>query len=94
MTAAPVTRADIPAITDNILADARQVRPSRVLLTVLGAIGTALGWATGRTFVADGWIAGRIFLTGAFFVEAVIYGFRAGAMLPPRAIPPEEPQSR
>lgn len=90
----PVTRTDIPAVTDDILADARQVRLSRVLLTVLGAIGTAFGWLVGRTFVVIGWIAGRTFLTGAFFVEAVIYGFRAGAMLPPRAIPPEAPQSR
>jgi hypothetical protein len=95
-TSPPVTRADIPAITDDVLARARSVRPSRVLLTVLGAIGTVLGWVPGRAFVAIGWLAGRSFLIGAFFVEAVIYGFRQGAMLGPRQPeqPPKPPESR
>lgn len=86
---ADTTRVDIPAITDDVLARARAVRPSRVLFTVLGAIGTVLGWVVGRTFIVVGWLAGRTFLIGAFFVEAVIYGFRQGAMLPSR--PSEQP---
>lgn len=72
--------ADAP--TEQFLADARQVRPSQVLLTVLAAIGVAVGWGIGRFFTGIGWIAGRVFLTGAYFTEAVIYGFREGAKLP------------
>jgi hypothetical protein len=77
---------------ERLTADARTVQLSRVLLTVLGALGAAIGWTVGRTFVAIGWTAGRIWLTGAYFAEAVIYGFKAGAKLP--MTPPEQPTSR
>lgn len=80
------------APTEQFLADARQARLSRVLLTVLGAAGVAAGWGIGRFFTSIGWVAGRAFLIGAYFTEAVIFGFRAGAHLPPRV--PEQPLSR
>jgi hypothetical protein len=71
-----------PATVDELVAKSREVRPGRVLLTVLAAIGTAIGWAIGRFFLAVGWLAGRAWLIGAFFTEAVIYGFRGGAKIP------------
>jgi hypothetical protein len=67
---------------DQLISKSREVRPGRVLLTVIAAIGTAIGWAIGRFFLAIGWLAGRAWLIGAFFTEAVIYGFRGGAGLP------------
>ena len=70
--------------TEQFLAGARQARLSRVLLTVLGAVGVAAGWGIGRFFTSIGWLAGRTFLIGAYFTEAVIFGFRAGAKLPPK----------
>lgn len=72
----------VPA--EQLLTDARQVKPGRVLLTILGALGIALGWSVSKTLTGIGWTTGRVFLTGAYFVEAVVYGFRAGANLPPR----------
>ena len=67
---------------DELDARARQVRPGRVALIIIGAIGTAIGWAVARFFLAIGWLAGRIWLIGAYFTEAVIFGFRTGAGLP------------
>ena len=63
----------------------------RVVLTVIGAIGTVVGWITGRGLIFIGWFFGRIWLVGAFFVEAIIYGFRVGAKLPltPPDLPPQ-----
>lgn len=80
---------------DELAQQARHVRPGRVLLTVIAAVGTAIGWGIGRFFLSIGWVAGRTWLIGAFFAEAVIYGFRGGARLPqpePKQPPgPEKP---
>lgn len=77
---------------DELKGRARQVRPGRVALIVIGAIGTAIGWAVAKFFLSAGWLAGRAWLTGAYFAEAVIYGFRAGAKLPVVPPPPEDDQ--
>jgi len=77
----------IPA--DELAARARDVRPGRVVQTVIAAIGVAIGWVIGRFFRSIGWLAGRTWLIGAFFAETVVYGFREGAGLPQPA--PEKP---
>ncbi len=76
---------------DQLQEQARHVRPGRVLLTIIAAVGTAIGWAVGRFFLSIGWLAGRTWLILAFFTEAVIYGFRGGAGLPQKASPEEKP---
>jgi len=73
------------AAVEQVLTRARRVTAGRVLMSVLLGIGVAVGWPAGRFLTAIGWMAGRIWLTGAFFVEAVIYGFRTGAKLPLKA---------
>lgn len=80
------TAENIPV--DDLAARARQVRPGRVLLIVIGAAGTAIGWVIAKFFTTAGQAAGRAWLIGAFFAEAVIYGFRVGAKLP--VVPPQE----
>ena len=67
--------------TEEITARSKQVRPGRVLLTVLTAIGVAIGWAIAKFFRSIGWLAGRFWLIGAHFAESVIWGFREGAGL-------------
>ena len=81
----------IKSVDDLRSLEDRDVRLPRALLAVLGALGFALGWAAGRFPVALGWVAGRAYLVGAFWIEAVIFGFRQGAMLPPR-VSPEPPE--
>lgn len=67
---------------DELARRARDVRPGRVLLTVISAIGVAIGWAVGMFFRSIGWLSGRVFLVGAYFTETVIFGFREGAGIP------------
>lgn len=67
---------------------AAEQRIPRFVLLPVAALGTVIGWTAGRIPLAIGWAAGRIFLIGAFFTEALIYGFRQGAMLAPKQ-PPE-----
>lgn len=67
-----------------------ETRVPRAVLFPFAMLGTAIGWSAGRFLLAIGWVAGRIFLIGAFFTEAVIFGFRQGAMLGPK-LPPEPP---
>lgn len=73
---------------DDLAVRARDVQLSRVVLTLIGAIATAIGWAIGRAFISIGWAVGRGWLIAAYFAEAVIYGFRMGAKLPPPAQSP------
>lgn len=54
---------------DAITAQARDVRPGRVLLTVIAAL-----------FFAVGWIAGRMFLAAVWCAVAVKVGYQAGAV--------------
>lgn len=63
----------------------------KAVLWPVAAIGTAFGWVTGRILVALGWVVGRAFLIGAYFVEALVYGFRMGAMLGPKQLPSKRP---
>lgn len=68
--------------TEQILAQASQVRFSRVLATVIAGVFFALGWAVGRAW------------TGAVFCAlAVRFGFREGTgrVVP---LPAARPQSR
>lgn len=74
------TWAEVPV--SELAGKARQVRPGRVLLTVIAAAGVAVGWTVGRFFTGLGWLAGRAWLIGAHFAEAVIWGFREGAKIP------------
>ena len=71
-----------PVPVDELAARSREVRPGRVVQTVIAAIGVAIGWVTGRFFRSIGWLAGRAWLIAAFFAETVVYGFREGAGLP------------
>ena len=64
-----------------------EIRLPRTVLVPVAWLGMVIGWTAGRTPVAIGWAAGRAFLLGAFFIEAVIYGFRQGAMLGPKQAP-------
>jgi hypothetical protein len=73
---------------DELLAKSREVKPGRVLLTVLTAVGVAIGWGIGRFFLAIGWLTGRAWLIGAYFAEAVIYGFREGTTIKQKVPPP------
>jgi hypothetical protein len=67
--------------------DSRKAQLPHPLLWPLAALGTVIGWTVGRTPLAIGWTAGRAFLIGAYFIEAVIYGFRQGAQLGPKVLP-------
>lgn len=67
--------------TDEIAEQAHRVRPGRVLLTIITAIGVSIGWAIAKFFRSIGWLAGRFWLIGAHFAESVIWGFREGAGL-------------
>lgn len=66
--------------------------PKPVLWPVV-ALGTVLGWVPGRLLVALGWVAGRVFLIGAYFAEAIVYGFRMGALIGPKQLP-QDPRLR
>jgi hypothetical protein len=79
-------------LVDQLEAKAGQDRPGRAALTVIAAIGVAVGWLVSRFWRGTGWLAGRTWMIGAFFTEAVIYGFREGAGLPQKAAP--EPPER
>jgi hypothetical protein len=74
---------DIPV--DQLADKASGDRPGRVLLTVIAALGVAIGWCVSMAFRGTGWLAGRTWMIGAFFTEALIYGFREGAGLPQKA---------
>ena len=65
-------------------------RAFRVLLWPAVALGTALGWAWGSLLTGLGWTAGRTWLILAYFAEALVYGFRMGAKLGPKVVPPPE----
>jgi hypothetical protein len=82
----------IPA--DELAARSREVRPGRVVQTVIAAIGVAIGWTVGRFFRSIGWAAGRTWLIGAYFAETVVYGFREGAGLPQPALKEPEPGAK
>jgi hypothetical protein len=64
-----------------------EVTLPRAVLWPIAALGTALGWAAGRLLIMLGWIAGRAFLIGAYFAEALVYGFRMGAQIGPKQFP-------
>lgn len=65
--------------------------PGRVIATVIGAVFAALGWTAGRGLVIFGWLAGRTWLALAYMTEAVVFGFRNGAGLPPKGVPEQPP---
>ena len=69
-------------------------RAGRVLLWPVVALGTAIGWAWGSLLTGLGWVAGRMWLILAYFAEAMVYGFRMGAKLGPKVVPPppEKPE--
>jgi hypothetical protein len=68
--------------------------PGRVIATIVGAVFAALGWAAGRGLVVLGWVAGHTWLVLAYMAEAVVFGFRNGAGLPPRDRPEQPRQAR
>jgi hypothetical protein len=76
---------------DQLDEKAGQDRPGRAVLTVIAALGVAIGWCVSKAFRGTGWLAGRTWQIGAFFTEAVIYGFREGAGLPQKAAAAEQP---
>lgn len=80
-------RLPVDAITER----AARIRFGRVVLTVLAAIGTSIGWLIGRFFRAIGWTAGLAWRTGTFFVTAIIIGFLDGARIPPPVAAPQGP---
>jgi len=55
---------------DEITADARQARPGRALLGLIGGILFALGWLTAKVF-------GVLFLSGAWCFSAAKIGWRS-----------------
>ena len=67
---------------DELTGRSRETRPGRAAMTVIAALGVAIGWAVGMFFRSLGWLAGRTWLILAFFAETVVYGFREGAGLP------------
>lgn len=80
-----MTTAEIPL--DELAERAAEARPGRAAVTALTAVLVALGWLAGRSLVVLGWLAGRTWLILAYAAEAVIFGFRSGAGLPPKAAP-------
>jgi hypothetical protein len=74
-------------LVDQLDAKAARDRPGRAALTVIAAIGVAIGWCVSRAFRGTGWLAGRAWMIGAFFTEAIIYGVRDGAGLPQKTGP-------
>lgn len=90
-----MTTARIPVDELRKLAASDRFRPGYALATVLAWFFAALGWLAGRGLVLLGWLAGRTWLTLAYMAEAVIYGFRNGAGLPPKTAPePGQPPVR
>jgi hypothetical protein len=90
-----VTTATTSLPVDELRSRALTARPARVLLTVIAAIGMVLGFVPGWILTRLGWLAGRIWLIGAYAVEAVVYGFKAGSTLrsaPPSPQPPRQPE--
>ena len=83
-----MTTARVPVDELRELAGADRFRPGYAVATVIAWILAAIGWLAGRTLVILGWLAGRTWLTLAYMAEAVIYGFRSGAGLPPKGTPP------
>jgi hypothetical protein len=75
------------------IARTRKFRPGRAAATAAGWFFAALGWLLGRFLVIAGWAAGRVWLSLAYMAEAVVYGFRSGAGLPPKAVPEQEPRT-
>lgn len=71
-------------------AGTRKFQPGRATATAAGWLLAALGWLLGRSLVITGWLAGRTWLALAYMAEAVVFGFRSGAGLPPKGVP-EEP---
>jgi hypothetical protein len=71
-------------------AEADQFRPGRAVATAAGWLLAAIGWLLGRSLVLLGWAAGHAWLVLAYMAEAVVYGFRNGAGLPPKAAPEQE----
>lgn len=82
-----MTTANLPVDELRERAESRRFRPGYALAAVTYALLAALGWITGRGLVVLGWIAGRTWLSLAYMAEAVIFGFRNGAGLPPKAAP-------
>jgi hypothetical protein len=83
-----MTTAEIPVAELRERAETRQFRPGYALSVIIAWICAGLGWTAGRGLVVLGWTAGRAWLIGVFMAEAVIYGFRNGAGLPPSPSPP------
>jgi hypothetical protein len=80
---------DIPV--DQLGEKAAGDRPGRAALTVIAAIGVVIGWCVSKFWRGIGWLGGRTWMIGAFFTEAVIFGFREGAGLPQKAAPEQHP---
>jgi hypothetical protein len=75
------------ALSEEELMTTPEITLPRAVLWPFAAVGTAIGWSVGRILVAIGWAAGRVWLIMAYFAEAVIYGFRMGAMIGPKQLP-------
>jgi hypothetical protein len=80
-------RLPVDAITER----ASRVTVQRAVQLLFAAIGTAIGWITGRSVYTIGWIAGTAWHAGTFFVSAVIIGFLDGARIPPPVPGPPVP---
>ena len=65
-------------------------RAGRALLWPVVALGTVIGWTWGALLTGLGWVLGRTWLILAYFAEALVYGFRMGAQLGPKVVPPPE----
>lgn len=85
-----MTTAEIPVAELRERAASRRFRPGYALAAVTGALFAALGWTAGRSLVVLGWTAGRAWLMSAYLAEAVIFGFRSGAGLPPKDTPEDK----
>jgi len=85
-----MTTAELPVDELRERAASRSFRPGYALAAATGALFAALGWLAGRSLVVLGWTGGRLWLTGAYLAEAVIFGFRSGAGLPPKGTPEEQ----
>jgi hypothetical protein len=75
---------------DQLAEKASGDRPGRAALTVIAAVGVAIGWLVSKSWRGTGWLAGRTWQVGCFFTEALIYGFREGAGLPQKAAAAEQ----
>lgn len=64
-------------VVDRITAQAREIRFSRVFLTVLAGVFYALGWITARAF-------GVIWLAMTWTAVAVKVGWQEGRKTPPK----------